>query len=308
VDEQHGPSVAASAADVLPPDEDRFGFWRFARHPFFIEVNRWLVDRVAALGPRIVDLACGPGAITELLLARMREHTRGIIYAVDPSLAELDRARRRIASSVVRFVHGSAENLSRLVPQVDVVVFCNAIHLIGDKERVLREIRSVLDSGGALAFNTTYFKGCYVPGSERFWRSWVVRAARLLQDSGITVTHTHAGRAAAMRWRTPEEYAQLLSSAGFVRPSWELQKVEMSPESLEDIGQFSMFIEGALPGVRRPETHRPGGDRGRPTQRDRAEVLAAVHRQRAGITRRPRALDWLAPSVQWRSTWPSSSS
>jgi ubiquinone/menaquinone biosynthesis C-methylase UbiE len=236
------------AADGVP-EEDRFGFWRFARHPFFTDVNRWLVDRVAALGPRIVDLACGPGAITELLLARMREHTRGIIYAVDPSLVELDRARRRVASSIVRFVHGSAENLSRLVPQVDVVVFCNAIHLMGDKQRVIQEIRSVLGPGGVLAFNTTYFKGCYVPGTERFWRSWVVRAARLLQESGVTVAHTHAGRAAAMRWWTPEEYAQLVSAAGFVTPSWELHKVEMSPESLEDIGQFSMFIEGALPGV-----------------------------------------------------------
>ena len=246
VDEQ---PVLSRVADDSSPEEDRFGFWRFARHDFFTDVNRWLVDRVAALGPRIVDLACGPGAITELLLARMREHTRGIIYAVDPSIAELDRARRRIASSVVRFVHGSAENLSRLVPQVDVVVFCNAIHLIADKERVAREIRAVLGPGGVLAFNTTYFKGCYVPGTERFWRSWVVRAARLVQESGIAVAHTHEGRAAAMRWRTPEEYAQLLSGAGFVAPSWELQKVEMSPESLEDIGQFSMFIEGALPGV-----------------------------------------------------------
>lgn len=259
VDEHRITSDAATAA--LPQDlsggdpardavpEDRFGFWRFARHPFFTDVNRWLVDHVAALGPRFVDLACGPGAITELLLARMREHTRGIIYAVDPSLVELDRARRRVASSIVRFVHGSAENLSRLVPQVDVVVFCNAIHLIGDKERVIQEIRSVLGPGGVLAFNTTYFKGCYVPGTERFWRSWVVRAARLLQDSGVTVAHTHAGRAAAMRWWTPEEYAQLVSAAGFGTPSWELHKVEMSPESLEDIGQFSMFIEGALPGV-----------------------------------------------------------
>jgi ubiquinone/menaquinone biosynthesis C-methylase UbiE len=243
------PEAIPAAADLLPPDEDRFGFWRFARHPFFIEVNRWLVDRVAALGPRIVDLACGPGAITELLLARMREHTRGIIYAVDPSLVELDRARRRVASSIVRFVHGSAENLSRLVPQVDVVVFCNAIHLITDKRRVFEEIRAVLGPGGALAFNTTYFKGCYVPGTERFWRAWVVRAARLLQEHGVTVAHSHAARAPAMQWRTPGEYAQLVTDAGFVRPSWELHKVEMSPESLEDIGQFSMFIEGALPGV-----------------------------------------------------------
>lgn len=246
VDEQ---PVMPVVADDSSPEEDRFGFWRFARHPFFTDVNRWLVDRVAAFGPRIVDLACGPGAITELLLDRMREHTRTIIYAVDPSLAELDRARRRIASGIVRFVHGSAENLSRLVPQVDVVVFCNAIHLITDKERVAQEIRSVLGPGGVLAFNTTYFKGCYVPGTDRFWRAWVVRAARLLKESGIVVAHTHAERAAAMRWRTPEEYAQLLAGAGFVEPSWELQKVEMSPESLEDIGQFSMFIEGALPGV-----------------------------------------------------------
>lgn len=230
-------------------EEDRFGFWRFARHPFFTDVNRWLVDRVAALGPRIVDLACGPGAITELLLARMREHTRGIIYAVDPSLVELDRARRRVASSIVRFVHGSAENLSRLVPQVDVVVFCNAVHLIVDKQRVFEEIRAVLGPGGVLAFNTTYFKGCYVPGTERFWRSWVVRAARLLQERGLAVAHSHAARAQAMQWRTPDEYAHLVSDAGFVQSSWELHKVEMSPESLEDIGQFSMFIEGALPGV-----------------------------------------------------------
>jgi SAM-dependent methyltransferase len=149
----------------------------------------------------------------------------------------------------VRFVHGSAENLSRLVPQVDVVVFCNAIHLITDKRRVLEEIRTVLGPGGALAFNTTYFKGCYVPGTERFWRSWVVRAARLLQEGGLTVAHSHADRSPAMHWRTPAEYAQLVTEAGFVRSSWELHKVEMSPESLEDIGQFSMFIEGALPGV-----------------------------------------------------------
>lgn len=236
------------AADMFSP-EDRFGFWRFARHPFFTDVNRWLVDRLAPLGPRIVDLASGPGAITELLLARMREHTRGIIYAVDPSLVELDRARRRIASSLVRFVHGSAENLSRLVPQVDVVVFCNAIHLIGDKQRVIGEIRSVLGPGGVLGFNTTYFKGCYVPGTERFWRSWVVRAARLLQQHGVSVAHSHADRPAAMRWWTPTEYAGLVTEAGFVDASWQLQEVELSPESLEDIGQFSMFIEGALPGV-----------------------------------------------------------
>src|SRR5207302_465031 len=158
-------------------DNERYGFSRFASHPFFGEVDRWLVERVASLGHRFVDLACGPGAVTELLLQRLMERGRGLIYAVDPSLSELELARRRVASGLVEFIQGSAENLSRLVPQVDVVVFCNAIHLIKDKCQVLSEIRKVLGAGGTLAFNTTFFKGCYPPGTERFYRYWILRAA-----------------------------------------------------------------------------------------------------------------------------------
>jgi len=228
-------------------DADRFGFSRFASHPFFEEVNRWLVERVASLGSRFVDLACGPGAVTELILQAMRERGRGLIYAVDPSLSELDRARRRITSSLVQFIHGSAENLSRLVPQVDVVVFCNAIHLIRDKGQVLGEIRKVLRSGGMLAFNTTFFKGCYPPGTERFYRYWILRAAQYLRERGISVLRHD--KAETLQWVTPEQYGALVTEAGFVEPSWRLHEVTLSPQSLEDIGQFSLFVHGALPQV-----------------------------------------------------------
>ena len=234
--------VRVSAADT-----ERFGFSRFASHPFFDEVNRWLVERVASLGSRFVDLACGPGAVTELLLQTMRERSRGLIYAVDPSLSELDRARRRITSSLVQFIQGRAENLSRLVPQVDVVVFCNAIHLIRDKGHVLDEIRKVLGAGGTLAFNTTFFKGCYPPGTERFYRYWILRAAQYLRERGISVLRND--RAESLQWVTPEEYGALVTQAGFVEPSWQLHEVTLSPESLEDIGQFSLFVHGALPQV-----------------------------------------------------------
>lgn len=243
-----------------PPDELRvrapvqdpavadggFSFARFASHPFFVEVNRWLVARVASLGPRVVDVACGPGATTELILSAMPERG-GVIYAVDASLAELDRARRRITSSIVRFVHGSAEELSRLIPQVDVAIFCNAIHLVADKGRVLAEIRKVLRPGGALAFNTTYFKGAYVPGTERFWRSWILRAVQYLRERKVPIVRKQ--KAQAMQWYTPEEYAALVAASGFGNASWQLQEAQMSPESLEDIARFAMFIEGALPGV-----------------------------------------------------------
>ncbi len=234
-------------AAVSAPDDERYGFSRFASHPFFGEVNRWLVERVASLGHRFVDLACGPGAVTELLLQRLMERGRGLIYAVDPSLSELELARRRVASGLVEFIQGSAENLSRLVPQVDVVVFCNAIHLIKDKCQVLSEIRKVLGSGGTLAFNTTFFKGCYPPGTERFYRYWILRAAQYLRERGISVLR--AEKSESLEWVTPEEYGALVSAAGFVEPTWRLHEVTLSPESLEDIGQFSLFVRGALPRV-----------------------------------------------------------
>jgi ubiquinone/menaquinone biosynthesis C-methylase UbiE len=234
------------AADVST-EQERFGFSRFASHPFFEEVNRWLVERVASLGTRFVDLACGPGAVTELMLQAIRARGRGLIYAVDPSLSELDRARRRIASGLVQFIQGSAENLSRLVPQVDVVVFCNAIHLIRDKRHVLAEIRKVLRGGGTFAFNTTFFRGCYPPGTERFYRYWILRAAQYVRERGVSVLRNDRGE--SLQWVTAEEYRDLVSEAGFVDPSWRLHEVTLSPESLEDIGQFSLFVQGALPQV-----------------------------------------------------------
>lgn len=235
------------AGAELPQDDERFSFSRFATHAFFTDINRWLVERVASLGLRFVDLACGPGAITELILSALVERGRGLIYAVDPSLSELDRARRRITSSIVQFVHGGAESLSRLVPQVDVVIFCNAIHLMTDKSRVLGEIRRVLGPGGTLAFNTTYFKGCYPPGTERFWRYWVLRAAQYLRSRGIRVERSPESW--VIQWYSPEEYDALVSASGFVNSSWHLQEAKLSPEGLEDIAQFSLFIQGALPGV-----------------------------------------------------------
>lgn len=227
-------------------DLDRFSFARFARHRMFVDVNRQLVERVARVGTHLVDLACGPGAVTELILA-VRGSRRSVVYAVDASLAELERARERIASRVVRFIHGQAESLSRLVPPVDVVIFCNAIHLIADKLRVLGEIRKVLRPGGTLAFNTAYFKGCYVPGTERFYRYWILRALQSLRDRGLSVSRS--ARAQAMQWLSPDEYATLLSEAGFVDSSWDLTPIPLSAESLEDIGQYRGFVEGALPGV-----------------------------------------------------------
>lgn len=228
---------------------ERFSFEAYARHPFFTEVNRWIVERVICPGRRrIVDLGCGPGAVTKLILERLGGDAKNAeVIGIDPSQSALAKARAAIQSKWVRFIEGSAEWVSRLVSSADAVVFLNAIHLVPDKAQVIAEIRKVLKPGGVFAFNTTFFNGAYVEGTSGFWRRWIVRAVQVLRERGLEVKHS--AHAVAREFLSAEDYANLCVQAGFSRPSADLVRVEMTPDSIRDIGRFSLFIEGALPGV-----------------------------------------------------------
>lgn len=232
--------------------EDRFSFTPFTRHPFFTQVNRWIIDKIICPSRKvIVDLGCGPGAVTQLILERVRAHQPPLplphVIGVDPSPSAIAKARSAISSRLAEFVQGSAEWLSKLVKSADAVVFLNAIHLVTDKAQVLGEIRRVLQPGGGLAFNSTFFNGAYVEGTSGFWRRWIVRSVQALKEKGIEVKHN--GKTTAMAWLSPEQYATLCEAAGLHPTTIELIRVEMTRAALVDIGRFSLFIEGALPGV-----------------------------------------------------------
>lgn len=230
-------------------ESERFSFERFARHPFFRQVNAWLVSHTdIRADSSVVDLACGPGAVTELILGELDETLPGAcVYAVDPSSSALEQARLRIRSRIVHFIQGTAERLATLVPQVDRIVFANAVHLIADKAAVFDQIFRSLRPGGVLAFNTTFFHGAYAEGTARYYKLWVLRAMRWLAEQGHSVTR--GAKATAMQWLTIEQYRELLRSVGFADPVISLHEKPLSKESLQDIGSFSLFIEGALPGV-----------------------------------------------------------
>jgi ubiquinone/menaquinone biosynthesis C-methylase UbiE len=235
--------------DVATREGERtFGFEKFSSHGFFREVNRWLVEHVGIRpGDTVVDLGCGPGAVTELILEHVDPKAGAVVYAIDPSPSALEAARRRIRSAVVRFLEGTAERLTQLVPAADVVLFCNAIHLIQDKLAVVREAAAVLRPRGAFAFNTTFFEGAYPPETLRFYKLWMLRAVRHLKERGLEVAR--GVKATAMRWLSPSEYEALLRGHGFEDVQVHLHRQELSCQSLEDISEFSLFIEGALPGV-----------------------------------------------------------
>src|SRR3989449_7988052 len=236
--------------EVRCEDEaERFSFEAFTRHPFFTEVNRWIIERVICPGRRkIVDLGCGPGAVTKLIVERLgRDAKNAEVIGIDPSPSALAKARTAIQAKWAEFKEGSAEWVSRSVSSADAVVFLNAIHLVPDKAQGIAEIRKTLNKDGVFAFNTTFFNGAYVEGTGAFWRRWVVRAVQVLRERGIEVKHSD--HAVARQFLTPEEYSDLCVQAGVAPPSLDFVRIEMPPRSMRGIGRFSLFIEGALPGV-----------------------------------------------------------
>ncbi|MBF6591950.1 MAG: class I SAM-dependent methyltransferase, partial [Ktedonobacterales bacterium] len=121
-----------------PTIASSYTFDPFARHPFYTEVNASLVRqalaRVDATRPageavRVVELASGTGAVTELILDELERLGRpGSVLGVEPSGEAIEIARERLSQRGVEFIQGDADTLARAAPRSDAVFFCNAIH------------------------------------------------------------------------------------------------------------------------------------------------------------------------------------
>lgn len=248
----------------MEEDEERhvYSYDAFTRHAFYEDVNRRLVRRaveflpVPAAGEKltVVDLGCGTGALTAVLAETLGEHrVDATIIAVEPSAAALAVAEQRLAGSTieVRFILGAAADLGGLAP-VDAVFFGNAIHLVPDKDELVATIARVLVPAGLLALNSAFFTGAYAPGTEAFYRLWTARALRRLRREHPDARLARDRRVPAMDWLSPEAYAALLGRYGLAVSHCELDEVQMTLRSFQDIGHYWLFIEGALPGAPLP--------------------------------------------------------
>jgi ubiquinone/menaquinone biosynthesis C-methylase UbiE len=223
----------------------------FAEHPFYEEVNRRLVALTGLRhGQHVVDLGAGTGAVTRLL-AEQVENSGAEVIAVEPSETAIEAARRNLSNmrdGLVRFIQGSAERLSQLVRgPVDAVFFCNAIHLVQEKELVLQEIKQTLREDGTFSFNTSFYQGAEPPESEQFYRKWMMKALRVLRaEYGLSPDKT---KVEARHRLTKDDYIKLLEDSGFKIEKCEVVQVEMPLSGFESISEYSLWIEGVLPGV-----------------------------------------------------------
>ena len=206
----------------------------------------------------IVDMACGTGAITRLIAEELaRQGRQAHLIGVDPSAEALRRAQKSMLEmsniskmgTQVAFIQGEAEDLPQIVHNADAAFFCNAIHLVPNKLSAFQQVFSILASGGIFACNSAFYEGTYVEGTERFYQQWTMRAVRLLRKEHPEVRLSRDAKATAMQWLTPEDYVDLLNQAGFGSVETVKQNAIISVDAWHDLGQYWLFIEGALPGA-----------------------------------------------------------
>jgi ubiquinone/menaquinone biosynthesis C-methylase UbiE len=99
-------------------------------------------------GLRWVDVGCGNGAFTEVLIARCAP---AATMAVDPSEAQLAFARARPDTSSAEFRVGSAETLPLLDGSFDVAVMALVLSLLPDAVKAAAEMARVVRTGGIVA-------------------------------------------------------------------------------------------------------------------------------------------------------------
>jgi len=230
-----------------------FTFSTFSKNAFYGELNGRLIDMVdVGSGQRIVDLACGTGGVTRLILERIRDARESVVIAVDHSSTALRQAMddlKDIRDNAVQFVQSQVEQVSEsLKERADTVVFCNAIHYIPDKDALLTEISKTLKPGGKFAFNTSFFEGGQLPESQLFYRKWMFKSARILRkEHGLSTQRT--AKVESRKHLTAEQYRELVERHNFTVLKQEIDTVNVPVDGWLDISTFEDFIVGTLPGV-----------------------------------------------------------
>ncbi len=118
-----------------------------------------------APGQRALDVGCGPGALTAVLVAELGAE---MVSAVDPSESFVAAVRERLPGVDVRA--GSAEALPWPDGGFDCVAAQLVVHFMGDPVAGMAEMARVARPGGTVAVTVWDFAGGAAPVSP-FWRA-----------------------------------------------------------------------------------------------------------------------------------------
>lgn len=178
-----------------------------------------------APGATALDLGCGPGALTGVLVSRLGADA---VFACDPSPTFLEACRARHPGVVVK--QGRAESIPFGDDSVDHALAQLVLHFVTDPARAATEMARVVRPGGTVAACVWDF----ADGMELLRAFW---------DAASTVDADAPDEARTLRFGRPGEIAELFASAS-------LEDVQES--TLDVASTYASFDElwrGFLAGV-----------------------------------------------------------
>src|SRR5579864_4002071 len=122
--------------------ERMMGVWSRLAGDIFVD---WVAPRA---GLRWIDVGCGNGAFTELLVERCAPAE---VQGVDPSDAQLAFARGRPAARLAEFRKGDAMALPSAENRFDAAVMALVIFFVPEPDKGVAEMARVVSPGGMVA-------------------------------------------------------------------------------------------------------------------------------------------------------------
>jgi SAM-dependent methyltransferase len=249
----------------------------YAQDPDYIAANSALIDSIDLDGVTwVADLACGTGLLSHLLLERepmliiggidldpvqvglsTQTHTQAG-RSLHVSLKTL-RAAGAEGKGGVWLTEGSAMALPFDDNEIDLVVMGNAIHMMPDRPAFLTEVARVLRSGGRIVFNSVFYAGTFVAGSEPVFTECMKEAVIVLNE--MNAARRAAGEPPIPRqrgtakgafqqtdWLTPQGWADALAEAGIHATHVSQREMMISREGMEKIGSYGGLAEVLMSG------------------------------------------------------------
>ena len=207
-----------------------FGVAGEAYDAFMGRYSRALADEFADAagvqsGHTAVDVGCGPGALTGVLIDRL-----GIdaVAACDPAPGFVAECTARHPG--VRVELGRAESIPFETGRFDHAMAQLVLHFVSDPDRAAREMMRVVRPGGSVAACVWDFDD----GMEMLRCFW---------DAALQIDSTAPDEARTLRFGRTGEIAELLESAGMV------DVVESTLRVSSSYTGFDEFWNGFLAGV-----------------------------------------------------------
>jgi ubiquinone/menaquinone biosynthesis C-methylase UbiE len=235
----------------------------YTDHEEYIAANRPLIEAIDLTKTNVVaDLACGAGLFSNLLFARKPTLK---ICGIDVDQEQIDISSRKfgqrgiLSSDIdtwrangagrILLLTGSADDLPFADGEIDLVVMGNAIHLMPDKDRCLAEVARVLHSGGSFVFNSVFFNGTFVAGTETLFTEWMKEAVLVLDEINKERARTGqppvprqrntGGRAFSKGWMSEAEWRAKVERAGFITVRTGTRPKPITRESLRLVAPYS---------------------------------------------------------------------